>query len=208
LVKKLEIRLQPLRISTGWQIKWNTFYEIDPKEGLESFFGGSSLLQLQNTHLKKYIDVEWRPEFNINGEYFVTVLNYIENYNPKTFEYDIHPDWDKPYMVFSTKLRLELVAKLEHLMFELPIYYDPRILQKRGLVSEPSESFRLQLQEKGITEDIISKIINKGNSKIQVLLMDHKDINKEILERLLEKARSKKVMNKAIQNLSSRKFKK
>jgi hypothetical protein len=27
-----EIDLQPLRISAGWQVEWNLFYEVDPSE--------------------------------------------------------------------------------------------------------------------------------------------------------------------------------
>ena len=30
------VRLQPLRLSTGWKVAWNLFYELDPPRSMKS----------------------------------------------------------------------------------------------------------------------------------------------------------------------------
>lgn len=205
---KQKIKLQPLRISAGWTITYNTFYEVEPVEGKEVFFDGLSLLMLNNDSIRKIIDLEWRPERDINGSYILRVINYIEHYNSKKTEYEKIPDWENLHMTFSSKSRLEMVSKLEELMPCLPVTQDERILEKRGMVSQPSESFRLELLENGLTSELISKVIDKGNSKIQTLLLDHPDINREILQLFLEKGKNKRIRNKASQKLLSKQFKK
>ncbi|HKK74749.1 MAG TPA: hypothetical protein VJ953_06745 [Saprospiraceae bacterium] len=127
-----KIKLQALRIPPGWTIDWNTFYEVDPEEGKEAFFEGSSLLQMSNAQLKKIIDLEWRPESDLNGCYQLRVINFIENYNPRTHQYDRDTDWEAPHLTFSTRSRLKLVQKLEELFISLPPTLDERIRSKRG----------------------------------------------------------------------------
>jgi hypothetical protein len=198
------MKLQPLRISTGWKVSYNQFYEIDPLKGFENYFDASSLLVLKHHTLLKLIDVSWRPERELNGEYKVEVLNFQENFISRTNELDIHPNWEHPYLTFSTKSRLELVAKLEELMVQLPIYRDTRILKNRGVLDYPSETYRIQLEEKGLTKDILNQIINDGNSKIQNLVIDHKNINRDILLLFSKNGMSKKLINKANQKLNSK----
>jgi len=202
------MNLQPLSIEAGWYIAYNQLYEMDPIKGLEYYFEGSSLLILQNKWRLKLIDVKWRPEHDPNGEYQVEVLNFIENFNPKTNEYGNDVNWENPFFTFATKSRLELVEKLEELMRVLPIYEDPRILIKRGIISQPSENFRLQLLESGLTNELINLILEKGNSKIQNLALDHKEIDRETVLLFSEKGINKKVKNKANQKLKSKLFKK
>lgn len=201
-----EIKLQPLRISHGWKVTYNTFYEVDPVKGMEDYFDGSSLLMLIHHQLRKTIDVEWRPEMDLNGNYHIYVYNFIEDFNPKKLEYEAKPNWENPYLEYSSKLRLAIVSKLEELMLTLPQTPDDRILERRGVISEPSESFRLDLLENGISENLISKILHEGNSKIQTLLLDHKEMNRTILQLFLKKGRNKKVKNKAHQKLMSKSF--
>tara|TARA_R110002072_G_scaffold299888_2_gene476037 strand:+ start:3246 stop:3854 length:609 start_codon:yes stop_codon:yes gene_type:complete len=202
------MNLQPLSIEAGWLVKYNQFYEVDPIVGFEDYFDGSSLLILENTRRLKIIDVEWRPERELYGEYKVIVLNFVENYNFKSNEFDNNPNWENPFLTFTTKSRLELVEKLEELMRTLPIYQEQRITSKRGVISEPSESYRLELQETGITNELVKSILANGNTKIQNLLLDHKDITREIILELYENGITKRVKNKAKQKLNSKQFKK
>ncbi|MDF0708486.1 hypothetical protein [Flagellimonas okinawensis] len=201
------MNLQPLRIEAGWTVKYNQLYEIEPVVGFEDYFDGSSLLMLENYSRLKLIDVEWRPERDLNGEYEVQVVNFIENFNPKNNEFDIVPDWEDPFLTFTTKSRVKLVEKLEELMRVLPVHKDPRITSKRGIVSEPSETYRLKLQDSGISNELVENILTNGNAEIQNLLLDHRDITRKIIERFAINGLNKKVKNKANQKLNNKRFK-
>lgn len=198
--------LQPLRIEAGWQVIYNQLYEVDPIAGNEHNFEGSSLLMLKDTGRLKLIDVQWRPERDLKGEYQMEVVNFVENFNPKTNEFEIDPNWEETFLTYSTKSRIELVKKLEKLMRTLPIYEDPRITSKRGVISEPSESYRLELQHSGITSELVKNILENGNAKIQNLLLDHKDIRREIISEFYENGITKKVKNKAKQKLNGKRY--
>lgn len=201
-----EMKLQALRIEAGWRVKYNQFYELDPQEGWEDYFEGSSLLMLENSARLKLIDVEWRPERDINGAYRLQVLNFRENFRPQTNQLEIDPDWEKPFLCYATRSRMELVEKLEDLMRSLPAGEDPRILSARGVVSQPSESFRLELAEKGPSLALLERILTEGNAQIQILLLDHKELSRAMVLELYERGVTKKVRNKAQQKLNSRGF--
>ncbi|ARN77237.1 hypothetical protein BST97_04155 [Nonlabens spongiae] len=201
------MNLQPLRIEAGWLMTYNQLYEVDPIKGFEGYFEGSSLLMLVNVSRLKIIDVEWRPERDLNGKYKLVVLNFVENFNPKTNEFDHDPDWENPYLTFSTASRIELVLKLEELMRTLPAYEDQRITIKRGVISEPSESYRLELIKGGVTNELVKSILENGNARIQNVLLDHKDITREIIMKFYKNGITKKVKNKAKQHLNSNRFK-
>ena len=114
------MNLQPLRIEAGWQVDYNQLYEVDAVEGFEHYFEGSSLLMLKNRCRLRLIDVEWRPERDLNGAYHIRVLNFVEIFNPKRNEFDCNPDWENQHLDLIIKSRLELVNKLEELMRTLP----------------------------------------------------------------------------------------
>lgn len=201
------MKLQPLRISAGWQVTYNQFYEIDPLVGNEAYFDGSSLLHLHNRRLLKFIDLSWRPELNLNGAYKLEVLNYLELFNPKSNELEVHPIWEQPYLSFSTKSRKTIVDKLESCMMELPPFKDLRILDKPGVINTKSENYRLELYSLGLTELLVSQVLADGNREIQDIILDHPDITKNILLEFLKKSKFKKVVNKAQQKLNSKPFK-
>ena len=201
-----EFNLQPLRVISGWNVEWNTFYEVDPHKSTLHYFEGSSLLHLNNYNAKRAINLEWRPEADLNGCFLLRVINLIDNFNPKnnTLEYD--GDWEHEHYSFTSKNRLEIVVVLERLMLQLGPFKDVRILKNRGEVDEPSESFRIELFENGISTELVSKIIEFGNSQIQSLLIDFSEIDKQTLQILAEKGFNKGVVNKAKQKLNSKKF--
>ncbi len=200
------MELQPLRIPAGWHVAWNQLYEVDPGEGYENYFEGSSLLMIDNSRLLRFIDICWRPEYDLNGEFKLVVINYLENYNSESGGYDKDGDWDKPYLEYSTNNRIELVQKLESLLQTLPPFKDPRILKSRGVVDEPSESYRLRLEDEGLSYKLFNEILNHDNGKIQDKIIDHPDVTKEILSLLVEKGRSKGVRKKSKQKLESKRF--
>ncbi|CAN5455888.1 hypothetical protein BH10PSE14_BH10PSE14_30820 [soil metagenome] len=63
--------LQPLRIPAGWAIGWNTLYATSRTERGE--FGGSSLFNATNAGRRFCIDVAFRPEFDPDGRFHLTV---------------------------------------------------------------------------------------------------------------------------------------
>ena len=197
---------QPLRIETGWKVTWNTFDEVDPTEDTMHYFSGSSLLTLHHENANRLIDLSWRPEETIDGNFILLVLNTIEKFNSKTNTLDIDVDWENPYLRFESKNRLEVVAKLEQLMLQLSPFEDPRILKNRGVIDEPSETYRLELIENGLSDELIAKIITTGNRKIQIQLIDHSDITKDILQDLADNGCNIKVKNKAKAKLNSKKY--
>jgi DNA-binding protein YbaB len=91
-------------------------------------------------------------------------------------------------------------------MLELKPFKDVRVLKNRGVVDQPSESFRIQLKTHGLNSGIVESILIHGNNKIQDVLIDHNEVSKEILEVLVEKGFNKGVKNKARQKLKSKKF--
>jgi hypothetical protein len=200
------MNLQPLRIEAGWQVTYNQLYEVDPLPGNESYFEGSSLLMLRNDARLKLIDVEWRPEKDLNGSYNLKVLKFLENFNSDQNRFKTDPDWESPFLTFSTRSRIDLVTKLEELMRTLLICNDPRILSKRGVVSQPSESYRLDMLDNGLSDRLIDEILNQGNPQIQNLLLDHHSITRDIILKFVEQGRTQKVKNKAAQKLQSKKF--
>ncbi len=201
------MNLQPLRIEASWHISYNQLYEVDPVSGYEHYFEGSSLLTLKNDRRLKIIDVQWRPELDLNGEFQLQVLNYVENFNSRTNQFDHDPNWENPFLVFATKSRLELVEKLEELMRTLPVFEDPRITKKRGIIDEPSESYRLALKENGISSELINIILEKGSDQIQIHVLDHQEMTREIMLNFAKNGITKKVKNIASSKLHNKRFK-
>ena len=86
------INFQPLRITSGWTIEWNTFMKTDPHPDDMTDFSGSSLLHAYNRNKKRAINLEWRPEEDYDGEFILRVINLEEHYNSKTQDFDLVGD--------------------------------------------------------------------------------------------------------------------
>jgi len=78
-----DIGLQPLRLTSGWTIEWNQFYEVDPSEETLHYLDSSSLLHLQSDQRNRAINLDWKPENDVNGHYYLRVINLLKNVNPK-----------------------------------------------------------------------------------------------------------------------------
>jgi len=115
-----EIDLQPLRISAGWHVEWNLFYEVDPSKETMHYLDSSSLLHLNNYSLMRAIDLDFRPENDVNGYFYLRVLNLTEELNSKTKKISYTGDWENLYFELKSKNRLEIVKEIERLTREIP----------------------------------------------------------------------------------------
>ena len=111
-----EPNLQPLRITAGWKIEWNLFYEVDVTKEFIHYFDSSSLLHLSNQNILKAIDLDFRPEKDVNGHFYLRVINLTAVENPKTKEIDYDGDWENLHFEFKSKNRLEIVEQIERLL--------------------------------------------------------------------------------------------
>lgn len=108
-------RLQPLRIPAGWEVGWNTLF------GPETMFengeapGGSSLFSATNEHRRFWIDVEWRPEFDPEGEFRLRVeyAPWERTERGRRIPGPLHFRDAEVVHRFGTKSHPELVAELE-----------------------------------------------------------------------------------------------
>ena len=199
------MNLQPLKIPSGWSVEWNLLTETNPTENTIHEFTGSSLLLLNSLIRLKAIDVSWQPEGDINGAYLLQVIYLLPKFNAKTNTMEFEGLWETPELEFSTKNRLELVNKINHLLFYLTPYTDERILLKPGILDEPNEFIRQELL-KGLTPDIANKIIESNHKKLQELMLDHEAVSYANVEKLSQVGASKGVKNKAKQLLNSKQF--
>ncbi|WP_299002408.1 hypothetical protein [uncultured Tenacibaculum sp.] len=200
------MNLQSLKIPSGWSVEWNLLTDTDPTEDTINEFTGSSLL-LINSHTRlKAIDVSWRPEGDINGAYQLQVICLLPKFNSKTNTIEYEGIWETPELEFTTKNRLELVDKLNHLLFYLKPYTDIRILLKPGVVDQPNETIRQELLANDLTEEISKKIIASNHKKLQELLLDYEAVSYADVEKLAQYGATKGVKNKAKQLLNSKQF--
>lgn len=203
-----DIKIQPLRVYPDWQVLYNQFYVIDEitEENID-IVDSVYLLKLYSQQRNQFIAMWWSPEADVNGCYHIEISHVLEIFNSNTNTFDLQFD-KEPHTVFESRNRLEIVEKLEEdFMWRLPAYEDPRILKNRGVVDEPSESYRIKLVEKdGLTQEVLDSILASGNKQIQLLTLEHKDINKEVITRFVNETNFTKVKNKAIHKLNNKKF--
>ncbi|WP_418510341.1 hypothetical protein [Corallibacter sp.] len=200
------MNLQPLKIPAGWTVDWNLLTDTDPTEDTIHEFTSSSLLLISSHTRLKAIDVSWRPEGDINGAYQLQVICLLPKFNTKTNTLDYEGVWEAPELEFSTKNRLELVDKLNHLLFYLKPYTDTRILLQPGVVDEPNEAIRQELLTNDLTKELVERIMTSNHKKLQELLLDHKAVTNTDVEKLSQDGATKGVKNKAKQLLNSKQF--
>jgi len=200
------MNLQSLKIPAGWSVDWNLLTDTEPTEDTIHEFTGSSLLLISSHTRLKAIDVSWRPEGDINGAYQLQVIYLLPKFNTKTNTIEYEGVWEDPELEFSTQNRLELVDKLNHLLFYLKPYTDTRILLKPGVVDETNEAIRQDLLANNLTEEVVKKIMASNHKKLQELLLDHEAVSYAVVEKLLQDGATKGVKNKAKQLLNSKQF--
>lgn len=108
--------LQPLRIPAGWLIGWNQL-DIGMDADLADV-GGSSVFNATNEGRRFNIDIEFRPEFDPEGAFHLTVI-----YQPWPRTGRGRRREDVPFAFdgdaetvhqFETRSYPDLVAELEH----------------------------------------------------------------------------------------------
>ncbi|WP_298779367.1 hypothetical protein [uncultured Polaribacter sp.] len=196
---------QPLRVSADWRITRNCFFEIDPNEDTMYYFP-QELLWMESERRNRSINLEWKPEDDPNGEYVLTVINTIEEFDETNNCINISGDWANPHLIFTSKKRLEIVAKLEELMFFLEEFKDERILKSRGIVDEKLEALRLKFLEKGYSKNIALEIIESKSIILQRMVLNSKNIDKEMLLLYTEKGAKKAIKNIAKTLLKNKKL--
>ncbi|NOR87842.1 MAG: hypothetical protein GQ527_09555 [Bacteroidales bacterium] len=105
----------------------------------------------------------------------------METFNPDTNNFDLDVDREHPYTIFESTNKQEIIDKIEKWFVELPVTSDSRLLKKRGEVDEPSESYRKELLQSGISDVLIQNILAIGNQQIQDILLDHTRLNGKLV---------------------------
>lgn len=95
-------QLQPLRISTGWKVKYNVFSEYDVEKDGEEYAEElcEDLLQLEKKNL--LIDLGWYPEGDMQGSYQLYLVDKIQK-NP----------FASPLKLFTSRSKTEIIEKIE-----------------------------------------------------------------------------------------------
>ena len=113
-----EVRVQPLRIPSGWCIGWNTLFELDPtKANIQAgYFGGSTKFYAVNETLRLRVDVAWIPEDDPYGNYYLCVEYAQWERNDKGRRIknrEVNFSNSRIVHEFETRDRHELVSELE-----------------------------------------------------------------------------------------------
>ena len=91
-VTETEVNIHPLRIPEGWVVRYNNFWEINPKT-LDSdderwFLFTDSLLLLYHEKSAITLDLGWTLDLSPKGNYQVFIVK--------------EPDWEHPMKEFSS----------------------------------------------------------------------------------------------------------
>jgi hypothetical protein len=107
----MNIKLVPLRVPSGWKVRFNEFAETDSDsfvdedhEHLWEF--KEDILQLEYEE-KRTLDLGWHPEFNPEGKY---KLLLIDSTNKE------QPDWENPIYFFESRKTKEIIEKSAKLL--------------------------------------------------------------------------------------------
>lgn len=100
--RKLNMKLQSLRISTGWSVDFNVFNEAEPKLFVEeetdyrcNFI--EDMLQLHKGNL--ILDLGWYPDSCIHGMYRLVLIK--------------NQDWSNPIYILETKEKKTVIEAIE-----------------------------------------------------------------------------------------------
>ena len=84
------------------------------------YLDSSSLLHLNNYSLKRAINLDYRPENDVNGYFYLRVLNLKKIINSKSKEVSFDADWENLHFELKSKSRIEIVKEIERLVRETP----------------------------------------------------------------------------------------
>lgn len=107
------LNLQALRITAGWTVEINKFYEIDPigkviELKVKDVYVNDGWLLFEKAmffavhkRFKLKLELEWRPPCKPNGEFWLTLLK--------------KDDWQNPIVQIQTKSKSEVIEKMNEL---------------------------------------------------------------------------------------------
>jgi hypothetical protein len=108
MARRSDPTLQPLRISTGWKVVWNSFYEVDPPEehdAIEWLYLSEDLLLLSNQQRRVLVDISWRP-YGPKGRFVLSAINWVG-------AAEMPDEWAAPLMQYLSRSRLKIVERCE-----------------------------------------------------------------------------------------------
>ncbi len=90
----MKLKLVPLRIPTGWTITLNDFTESLPKKFTHDNYEHrwefkEDILQLSSKYKKQIIDLGWYPEFNVDGQYKLMLVDTSEESGEGSFYWNV-----------------------------------------------------------------------------------------------------------------------
>ncbi|MDH5382919.1 MAG: hypothetical protein OEW75_18840 [Cyclobacteriaceae bacterium] len=206
---------QPIRIPSGWEMRYNRFAKVDPDEdNIEDLadFDGYFMLILISLKYNWEINLMWLPPYNKNG-FYTLVYFPIYFYKMEDEEMHHHPYEWFPVQYVRRKSRVKILKELERLLVELPVMNEPRIYKNSRPISSndggyqyEAECLRMELEIYGISQDLVQRILANGNKQLKSLIIDHPYTDRKALEVVVEKSTDKTLRNRALSKLKSRKF--
>ncbi|MFC4777155.1 hypothetical protein ACFO9Q_10215 [Paenibacillus sp. GCM10023252] len=114
----MALTLVPLRISIGWKVCWNTFFEINPDEFINKDFEykwefNEDIFQFVHESQRKILDLGWYPETDPKGQFHLKLIMQCDN------EDDQSNAWQDPLISYKTRNYYELILKIEEILNEV-----------------------------------------------------------------------------------------
>jgi len=110
---KLEYKLQPIRVPSGWTITINNLYEVELTPETCGWFSSSVLIGGVRQSTGHCFDTRVEPEGDPDGEFVIDML---------TIEYDRRGEpiknSEKFLGEFRTKSKIEFIERIEDFMIE------------------------------------------------------------------------------------------
>ena len=109
--RRMQVLLQPLRVSMGWVVEYNTLREIDPDSpslpaDVRRQFFSQDLLQFRHPRYNRLVDIGWYPHGDLAaGDYGLVV--YEGDFRGRL----LHE--------FRSRSRMATVAELERVLSEV-----------------------------------------------------------------------------------------
>ena len=113
VAENVDAELQPLRLPGGWEVRWNSFFDIEPdalsRDRFLMLFDEDMLL-LRSNDGRIIIDLGWYGEQD-DGRYRLDATPCSESGDQ---------DWRNLLRTFSSRSKAEIVATLEQWVLDLP----------------------------------------------------------------------------------------
>lgn len=103
MADKEDIKLMPLCIPSEWEITWNCFFQISIKdakrEGSWNSYFTADLLAIKSFDKNIFIDLDWEPDMDLNGQYKLCISKQEE---------------EEPFIVFESRFYDEISERINN----------------------------------------------------------------------------------------------